>query len=150
MTRIGIRSVTVTTWDNQEVIIPNADIISAPFVNWTRSDNYVRTVFQVGVSYHSDPHLAQRILTEAVTANPAVVRQPEPRVLLIDFGASSVDFRIHYFVDVRRNSPFQVKSEIMFAIWDALKAAGIEIPFPQQDLYIKEWPERPPTPPLSG
>jgi potassium efflux system protein len=143
VTRIGMRSVTVTTWDNQDVIIPNADIISTAFINWTRSDNYVRTVFQVGVHYRSDPRLAQKAMLDAVTAHPAVVAQPEARVFLVEFGTSSVDFRVQYFVDVRRNSPFQVKSEILFAIWDALAQAGIEIPFPQQDLYIKEWPEQP-------
>ncbi|MEN8259644.1 MAG: mechanosensitive ion channel domain-containing protein, partial [Pseudomonadota bacterium] len=68
VTNIGIRSVTVNTWDNQEVIIPNADIISNPFTNWTRGDNMVRTVMYVGVSYHDNPYQAHRVMEKAVVS----------------------------------------------------------------------------------
>lgn len=140
VSQIGMRSVTVTTWDNQDVIIPNSDLISSAFVNWTHTDNIVRTVLIIGVRYQNDPHVAQKVIEEAVTMQPEVLLDPVPRVWLSEFGASSVDFRVLYHVNVRLFSRFEVKSKVMFAIWDALKEADIGIPFPQQDIYIKELP----------
>ena len=138
--QIGMRSVTVTTWDNQDVIIPNSDLVSNAFINWTRSNNVVRTVLFIGIRYQDDPHKAQKVIEEAVTMQPEVVLDPPPRVWLTEFAASSVDFRVHYYIDVRQFKRLETKSKVMFAIWDALKEAGIGIPFPQQDIYIKELP----------
>ena len=138
---IGMRSVTVTTWDNQDVIIPNSELISNSFINWTRSDSEVRTVQIVGIRYQDDPHVAQRVILDAVTMQPEVSLTPEPQVWLIDFAASSVNFRIQYFTDVSRFSRLEIQSKVLFAIWDALQEAGIGIPFPQQDIYIKELPQ---------
>ncbi|HHB12612.1 MAG TPA: mechanosensitive ion channel, partial [Chromatiales bacterium] len=140
ITRIGMRSLTLTTWDNQDVIIPNANLISNPFTNWTLSDKLVRTVFVVGIRYQDDPHKAQSVIKDAVTMQPEVSLEREPRVLLTEFNASSVDFRVEYYVDVEQFSRLAVKSKVMFAIWDALKEADIGIPFPQRDIYIKELP----------
>ncbi|MCB1857254.1 MAG: mechanosensitive ion channel [Gammaproteobacteria bacterium] len=140
---IGMRSVTVTTWDNQDVIIPNSELISNSFINWTRTDSEVRTVLLIGVSYHADPHQAAQVILDAVTMQPEVSLTPRgPQVFLIDFAASSVNFRIQYFTDVQRFSRLDVQSKVLFAIWDALKEADIGIPFPQQDVYIKELPPR--------
>lgn len=140
VSQIGMRSVTVTTWDNQDVIIPNSDLISNAFINWTHTNNVVRTVMVIGISYRADPHLAQKVIEEAVVMHPEVSLDPPPRVWLLEFGASSVNFRVHYYIDVKAFSRLEVKSRVLFAIWDALKEAGIEIPFPQQDIYIKELP----------
>jgi potassium efflux system protein len=147
ITYIGIRSATVRTWDNQEVIIPNAELVSNAFTNWTRSDPVVRTVLQVGISYNDDPHEAARVIEEAVTMQPEVMLRPPPQVQLDNFGDSSVDFRVIYYVDVGQFGRMDVKSKVMFAIWDALKEAKIEIPFPQRDVHIREIrPEGDPAP----
>ncbi|MEN8178249.1 MAG: mechanosensitive ion channel domain-containing protein [Pseudomonadota bacterium] len=140
VSQIGMRSVTVTTWDNQDVIIPNSDLVSSAFINWTRSNNVVRTVLFIGIHYQADPHQAQKVIEEAVTMNPAVSLTPTPKIWLSDFGPSSVDFRVHYYMDVKQFSRLEVKSQVLFAIWDALRDAGIDIPYPQQDVYIKEIP----------
>jgi potassium efflux system protein len=139
---IGMRSVTVTTWDNQDVIIPNSELISNSFINWTRSDSEVRTVLYLGISYQDDPHKAQRIILDAVTMQPEVSLTPNPQVWLDDFAASSVNFRVQYYTDVLCFSRLEIRSKVLFAIWDALHEAGISIPFPQQDIYIKEMPPR--------
>jgi potassium efflux system protein len=146
VSQIGMRSVTVTTWDNQDVIIPNSDLVSNAFINWTRSNNVVRTVLFIGIHYDNDPHQAQKVIEEAVTMNPAVSLIPPPQVWLSEFGASSVDFRVHYYMDVKQFSRLEVKSQVLFAIWDALREAGIQIPYPQQDVYIKELPGSAPDP----
>ena len=139
--RIGMRSLVLTTWDNQDVIIPNAQLITNPVTNWTLSDTLVRTVFEVGIRYQDDPHRAKQVIEEAVSMQPAVSLERPPRVLLSEFGDSSVNFRVEFFATVERQSErLKIKSEVMLAIWDALKEADIGIPFPQQDVYIKELP----------
>ena len=144
VSRIGIRALTVTTWDNQDVIIPNANLISDPFTNWTLSDTLVRSIFVVGIRYQDDPHQAQKVILDAVAMQPEVSLERPPRVLLTEFNSSSVDFRVEFYTDVANVGQYyrlEVKSKVMFAIWDGLKEADIGIPFPQRDIYIKELPE---------
>ena len=141
---IGIRSATLTTWDNQDVVIPNAELISNAFINWTLSNPLVRTVLKVGISYAADPHQAKQVIEEAVSMQPEVLLDPAPRVQLINFGDSSVDFRVLYYMDVTQFGRMEIKSRVMFAIWDALKEADIEIPFPQRDIHIRELPPQTP------
>ncbi|HFD32700.1 MAG TPA: mechanosensitive ion channel, partial [Gammaproteobacteria bacterium] len=139
---IGMRSLVLTAWDNQDVIIPNADLITSSVTNWTLSDSLIRTVFEVGIRYQDDPHQAKKVIEKAVAMTPSVYLEREPQVLLTEFANSSVNFRVQFYSDVdNQTSRIQVKSDVMFAIWDALKEAGIGIPFPQQDIYIKELPD---------
>ena len=84
--------------------------------------------------------MAKKVIEEAVIMQPEVLLDPSPRAWLTEFGASSVNFRVQYYIDVLAFSRLEVKSKVMFAIWDALEEADIGIPFPQQDIYIKELP----------
>ncbi len=141
ISHIGMRSLMLKTWDNQDVIIPNADVITTPVTNWTLSDNLIRTVLQVGIRYQDDPHKAQGIIMDAVSMVPEVSLQKKPKVYLTEFADSSVNFRVDFYSELdTQHSKMEVKSSVMFAIWDALKDADIGIPFPQQDIYIKEIP----------
>lgn len=142
VTRIGMRAMTMKTWDNMAVIIPNADVISNAFTNWTHQDKILRTVLIIGVSYEADPHQVKAILERVVNANKAVLREPAPAVFFWDFGQSSVDFRVQYFVDTDKDSMLETRSRIRFAIWDAFKESGINIPYPHRELRIKELPSR--------
>ena len=146
VSQIGMRSVTLTTWDNQDVIIPNSDLTTNAFINWTRTNNIVRTVLLIGVHYKDDPHKAQKVIEEAVTMQPEVLLDPPPRIWLNDFGTSSINFKVYYHMDVKQFGRLDVKSKVLFAIWDGLKDAGITIPYPQQDVYIRELPESTGTP----
>ena len=150
VSQIGMRSVTLTTWDNQDVIIPNSDLTTNAFINWTRTNNIVRTVLLIGVHYKDDPHQAQKVIEEAVTMQPEVLLDPPPRIWLHDFGASSVNFKVYYHMDVKQFGRLDVKSKVLFAIWDGLKDAGITIPYPQQDVYIREFPDKGTTSSLDG
>jgi potassium efflux system protein len=124
---IGIRSVTVKTADNQEVIIPNADIISRPLVNWTRNDRVLRTVFHLLVDYRANPYQVRATILETVKANPAVLNEPAPNVWLSEFTPAGIDFQVQYFVNTGQSGRQEVKSLILLALWDALKAAGIHL-----------------------
>ncbi len=141
ISRIGMRSLVLTTRDNQDVIIPNADIITTPVTNWTLADNLVRTVLYVGIRYKDDPHKAQEVILDAVSMVPSVSLEKKPRVYLYEFADSSVNFRVQYYSEIdSQHGRNIVRSAVMFAIWDALMDADIGIPFPQRDIYIKEIP----------
>jgi potassium-dependent mechanosensitive channel len=137
VTRIGIRSLTVKSADNQEIIIPNADVISNEFTNWTHSDTVVRLKLEVGISYDNDPAEASRIMAEALADDPLVLESPLPRVWLKDYGESSVNFMIHYFIDMNKCTIWESKSKVLFAIWDRFKAADIQIPYPHREIIIR-------------
>jgi len=136
VTRIQIRATTLLDLDNKEILIPNQDLISQQVTNWTLSNGVTRMIIKVGIAYGSDTALAQKTLLETVKANPNVLSQPEPSVLFLGFGNSTLDFEIRVFLRdfVQR---FIVSHEIHMAADVALREAGIEIAFPQLDLHVK-------------
>ena len=131
---IGIRSSKVRTFDGAEIIVPNGNLISNEVINWTLSDRKRRVEIIVGISYDSDPHVARDIFMEVLKKHKHVVSNPAPDVYFRDLGESSLDFRLLFWTF---NDWVRVRSEIMFEVFDELKKAGIEIPFPQQDLHLR-------------
>ena len=133
---IGIRSSNVRTFDGAEIIVPNGNLISNEVINWTLSDQRRRIEVVVGVSYSSDPHEVHRILLKILQDHKDIINDPEPNVFFKDLGESSLDFRMlfwtHHFEEWIR-----IRSEIIFKVFDKLKEAGIEIPFPQRDLHVR-------------
>ena len=137
--RIGIRSSVVRTFDGAEVIVPNANLISSEVVNWTLSDQRRRVRVGVGVAYGTDPHRVIQILKDVAAGHREVLHYPEPVVVFDGFGASSLDFRLLFWT-ATFDDFFRIRSEIGLAVNDALKDAGITIPFPQRDLHVKSLP----------
>ncbi|MFI4860316.1 MAG: mechanosensitive ion channel domain-containing protein [Phycisphaerales bacterium JB063] len=134
--RIQIRATTIVDWDNREILVPNKSFITANVINWTLTDPITRLVIPVGIAYGSDTVLAHQIMTKAVKDNPLVLEKPASTVFFVGFGASSLDFEVRVFVkDLTQRMP--VKHELHMAIEKALGEAGIEIPFPQQDIHLR-------------
>jgi len=133
---IGIRSSNIRTFDGAEIIVPNGNLISNEVINWTLSDETRRIEVIVGVSYNSDPHKVKEVLFKILTDHEDVEDDPAPNVLFQNLGDSSLDFRMLFWT---RNFGewIRIRSEIIFKIFDELKAAGIEIPFPQRDLHLR-------------
>ncbi len=136
--KITIRSTTVTSFDNIDVIVPNKDFISQAITNWTGTDRDMRSTIEVGVAYGSDLKKVRKVLLDTVKAHGRVYKRPEPAVFIKGFGASSIDFAVVYWtsIDWKRST----YSDLHFAIHAALAREGIEIPFPQLDLHVKEAP----------
>jgi len=134
--RIGIRASVVRTFDGAEVIVPNGNLISSEVVNWTLSDQRRRVRIDVGVAYGTDPHRVIEILTAAAVAHREVLRYPEPVVMFMEFGESSLNFRLLFWT-ATFDDFFRVRSELHIDVHDALDEAGITIPFPQRDLHLK-------------
>jgi potassium efflux system protein len=137
VTHIGVRATTIKTWDNMDVIIPNAETVSQALTNWTHHDSIVRTTLDINIDYSENPYQAQAIIMQVLRRHAAVVSFPDPSVLLTDFAVYSLKFQVRYFIDLSLGkSRAEVRSEVLFAIWDSLRASGIEIPFPHQSVEI--------------
>lgn len=136
--RIGARSTAIVTNDNITIIVPNSQFISGQVTNWSIGDPKVRFRIPVGVSYGSDPRVVEKLLLEVAAANAHVLKEPPPSVRFVQFGDSSLNFELRAWSIDMVNRPGALHSELNFAIWDKFKQHGIEIPFPQRDLHIKE------------
>ncbi len=90
----------------------------------------------VGVAYGSDPYQVQQIFQKIIAEHPDVVQDPKPIILFNNFGDSSLDFRLLFWTE-NFDEWIRIRSEIIFKVYDALKEAGIQIPFPQRDLNIR-------------
>ncbi|MFV0554696.1 MAG: mechanosensitive ion channel family protein [Mangrovibacterium sp.] len=131
---IGIRASTITTFDGADVIVPNGNLLANELINWTHSNHRRRQEILIGVAYGTDLDRAKDILTEVISNQVGVMKNPEPYVVFTGFGDSSLDFCIRFWTHF--NDGLTVKSAAGIAIDNAFKQAGIEIPFPQRDLHI--------------
>ena len=134
--RISIRATTLRKFDQTQAIVPNGDLISTTVSNWTHDDRRVRVDFIVGVAYGSDTRLVERLMGEIVNGHEKVLDDPEPRIFFMEFGDSSLNFRVLAYVpDIMERLTTQ--SDLHFSIDEAFRANDIEIPFPQRDLHVR-------------
>ena len=135
---IGARSTTILTNDNVAIIVPNSQFVTERVVNWTHGGGRVRYRVEVGVAYGTDLRVVERILLEVARANPHVLDDPPPRVVLSAFGDSSIDFELRAWTRELLERPSALRSELLFAIWEQFGRAGIEMPYPQRDLRVRD------------
>jgi small-conductance mechanosensitive channel len=140
ITKVGIRSTRILTRDDVEITVPNSLMANAKIMNesggrWMK----YRIRIKVGVAYGSDVHKVVKILRETVKDHPKICRDPAPRVRMRGFGDSSLDFELLCWIEkpVLRGA---VSHELYMAVYDALNANSIEIPFPQRDLWVRQIP----------
>ena len=136
--RIRARSTVIRTNDNISMIVPNSKFIEDPVTNWTYGDDpRVRFRIPVGVAYGSDLEKVKQALIAAGREHPKALTDPPVSVFLDKFGESSIDFELVVWSSEMSFRPRRFRSDLNFAIAQKLKEAGIEIPNPQRDVYIK-------------
>jgi potassium-dependent mechanosensitive channel len=134
--KIGLRSTVMVTFDQSEMIVPNADLVSEKVTNWTLSSPTARIILPVGVAYGSPISTVLEILVDSAFAHDAVLKEPPPEALFVGFGESSLDLELRVWVSNIRQR-LQVRSVILTDVERRLAEAGIEIPFPQRDLHLR-------------
>lgn len=135
--RITVRSTELTTFQRASVIIPNSEFISTSVINWTHKDHYGRIEVAVGVAYGSDVEKVRDVLLDCAQKHQRVLTSPEPQVLFMNFGNSSLDFELRCFTS-EVSYRLLISSDLRFAIDKAFREAGIEIPFPQSVVHFAD------------
>jgi small-conductance mechanosensitive channel len=135
--RISVRATEIETFDRASLLIPNSDLITGRVLNWTHRDQLAAFNVKVGVSYRSDPEQVIAILVKCAEEHPKVLRTPPPTAVLEAFGDSALLFNLRVALpDVGIH--IGVQSDLRVAIFKALGAAGIEIPFNQLDVNVRD------------
>jgi len=130
---VNLRNVLIRTYDGELVVIPNALVYKNLFVN--RTDRKIRrTTLVVGVGYGSNLSQAEQVLLGALCATEGVQSSPSPEALVQEFGASSIDFILHFWHEASMQAHWTVRHKVALNVQSALREAGIEIPFPQRTL----------------
>ncbi len=137
---ISMRATTIVTNDNISIIVPNSQFISETVINCSHTDRNVRFNFPVGVSYREDPETVRQILLEIALDNPGILKNPKPDVLFSDYADSAMLFNLRVWTREYINRPGVLKSQLYYEIAKRFREKGIEIPFPQRDVHIKQMP----------
>ena len=134
--KVNVRSTEIQTFDRSTMFVPNADLISGTVTNWTHGNSMGRIIVTVGVAYGSDVRKVEKVLLEIARSHTMLMRRPAPYVVFKDFGADSLNFEIRGVLrDV--NWILNVGSDLRYSIYERFTEEGIEIPFAQRDLHIK-------------
>jgi small-conductance mechanosensitive channel len=144
VTNMSARYVTLRTLGGIEHLIPNDYFSENGVENWSYTDAVIALELLVGISYDADPHQAITLCQEAAASVKRVLAKPEPMAVVKEFGDSSINLKIFFWIDDPRHGTANVKSEVLLAIWDRFKAGGITIPYPQHDVRIITLPENTP------
>jgi len=142
VSRIKVRATELTTFDRSNVFVPNSELISRVVTNMTYADKLGRIIIPVGIAYGSDARKAQQLLIDVANAHPAILDEPAPAAMFRGFGDSALDFELRCFLEDVENT-IGVTSDLCFAIEEAFRREGIEIPFPQQDVHVRQFPHGP-------
>ena len=138
--KIGVRAVSVLTRDGKEHLIPNERLMTEEVENWSYSSREVRVHVGFSVSYESDLRLVQKLAVEAALEAPRVLAKPDAVCWIKSFGDSGVEFDLRIWIDDPEAGVGNIVSEVFLRIWDAFKANGISMPYPQRDIHVRSLP----------
>ena len=158
--RIGMRSLTITTFNNESVILPNSDFVTSAFMNWSHQDPITRTILYLDLGYRHDPGYVKGLLmqTLAQLAEEGHILDSQEH----DYGAFAYDYsprgmtwRVQFHIHMQTHHRLTSRHLVIERIWQTCRAHGIEIAYPKQDIYfpdspdqparqLRDWPELPP------
>ena len=135
---INSRYTLIETFDGKEIMVPNEDFMTNRVTNWTFSNTKGRVEILIGVSYDSNVKKAKELILEAANEHPSSLKDPKPSCFLKEFGDSSINFILYFFISDITKGRLGPSSEIMESIWEKFKENEIELPFPQMDVHVKK------------
>lgn len=136
---IGFRSTKIKTPDNEILVIPNGQLANMTFKNFMQPDVSLRVTFNASVAYGSDPDKVKKIIMEQLKKIKSVkiLKEPEPFVLFSEMGDFALKFSLYFWVESPKDR-FMVKDELNTLVYNALKRAKIQIPFPTQIIHLRK------------
>ena len=135
--KTSARYTLLETFEGREMMIPNEDFIINRVTNWTFNNRKGRLELNIGVAYESDIEKVMELILEAAREHPRCINDPGPSCYLKEFGDSSVNFMLFFWVEDVSHGRYRAKSDVMMNVWKKFKKHNIAIPFPQRDIYIK-------------
>lgn len=136
--QIAVRYTLVETFDGREVMIPNEEMVATRLTNWTYSSPRARVDVEVSISYRCDPELAQKLMLEAAAESSHVTHDPAPSCFLKLFGENGLGFILMFWIEDVSQGRHAARSDVMFRVLEKFHANGIEIPFPQREVAVRQ------------
>ena len=136
VTNIEIRTTTIRTWDGLQVIVPNAQVYSKPITNYSNIDQR-RISIDVGVGYESDLDRVDQIMLDVAHTLPGIKTDPEPFVVFKEFGDSSINATLYFWIDIDEAGYFGSLDSVVKGIKSAFEHEGVNIPYPIRTVYNK-------------
>jgi small-conductance mechanosensitive channel len=140
VTYLGARYASVRGRDGKEYLIPNENLITNQVVNWSYSSLLVRLDVPFGVAYDSDLHAVRELAVEVAKRTKRVLASPTPVCHLTAFGDSAVNLLLRFWIEDPANGVTNIKGAVLLGLWDAFKEHRIEMPFPQREVRIRDFP----------
>jgi len=134
---LAARYASVISRDGREYLIPNEDLITSRVVNWSYSSDLVRLDLDFGVAYSADPHAVRRLAREVSAKHKRVQAVPPPVCHITAFGDNSVNYKLRFWIRDPDKGTVNVRGDIFLLLWDAMKEADMQIPFPQRDVGFR-------------
>ncbi|GEM_PF-6571882 len=132
---LRMRSTSIMSWDNKELIVPNKDLLTQRLINWTRNESKIRLCIPIGVSYQSDVNKVTSILTEIARSHPFVENDPEPQTYFLRLGPNAMEFELRVYTNL--SYILDLQHGLLCTILERFKQENIEIAYPQLDVHIK-------------
>lgn len=134
---IDLRSTEMRATDGRVIILPNADVLSNPIINYSRA-NQRRVDLSINLPHTSEPNTVRRILLDAIQTVPGFISTPEPVIVFNNLTNSALELNANFWVDVTQNDPAHAKDDVILKVKSALSDEGIEIPHPVQAVYSRD------------
>lgn len=133
---MGARYTELVTRDNKSYLVPNEEFITQQVINWSHGNTLVRVETTFGVHYNSNPHEIKKLAIEAATKPDRVVDSPAPVCHLVEFGDSSLNFVLRYWIKDAEKGLTNTRGDVMLALWDTFKEHNIDIPYPHREVFV--------------
>jgi len=134
---LDTRFVSIVTLAGKEYLIPNENFITKEVINWSYSDELVRVDIPVGVGYDSNMNLVKELLLKSLENEERIVSTPSSVCLMEEFGDNTVNFSLRFWIKDPDNGIANIKSNVLFTIWNLFAENDINIAFPQLDLHLE-------------
>lgn len=132
---IGFRSSVIATTDGADMVMPNGDLLNSHLTNWSLGGNRKRSFILIGIAYDADLQKVKQLLSDILGSDDRITKSPAPVIQYDQFSSSSIDVKV-YFWTKHMSDALSTRSDLIVLINGSFRQNGIQIPFPQQDVYL--------------